>query len=263
MDTPLWQLEPGNDDSQSLKETNERLRRALCSMERKYIRTKRALDDATDLLGHNKSPLPFLRLPREIRDQIYALALRAEKPIRIEPPDVQYISLEDDRRKPATPSLLYLNKQISQEAAEILYSGNEFAVTLPGELLRFEQQVLSKNSDFIRTLKIRIFIYQDIICIPDPAYVASYDFKPIPSHWAKALTQSELKGVDTLKIKIIDCIGHGDGLAVMPPVLQRAILHFLRERSDKPRDRLPKLGLKGFRQSEVAKFSGHLDTFNY
>ncbi|PVH85565.1 hypothetical protein DL98DRAFT_48637 [Cadophora sp. DSE1049] len=263
MDTPLWQLETGDDDVQSLKEANERLRRALCSMERKYLRTKQALDAATDLLGHNKSPLPFLRLPREIRDQIYTLSLTAGKPIRIEPRELQYLSLEDDRRKPATPSLLYLNKQISQEAAEILYSKNELSVTSPGELLRFEQQVGSRNIDFTRTLKIRIFIYQDMACIPDPAYVASYDYKPVPSHWAKALIESELKGVETLKVKIIDCVEHGDGLAVMPPVLQRAIVHFFRERSDKPRERLPKLGLKGFRQSEMAKFPEHLDTFNY
>lgn len=263
MDIPLWQLESDEIDIQSLKDTNERLRRALCSMERKYRRTKQSLDTASDLLGHNRSPLPFLRLPREIRDQIYALALEAEKPIRIEPRELQYLSLEDDCRKPATPSLLYLNKQVCQEAAEILYSKNEFIVTGPGELLRFEQQVGSRNNGFIRSLKIRIFIYQDMASILDPAYVASYDFKPIPSHWAKALALSELKGVETLKVKIIDCVEHGDDLAVMPPVLQRAIEHFLRERSEKPRERLPKLGLKGFRDSELGKFSKYLNTFKY
>ncbi|KAK0100035.1 hypothetical protein ONS95_013150 [Cadophora gregata] len=263
MDTPVWQLEPGDNDIQSLKESNERLRRALCSMERKYIRTKEALDAATNLLGHNKSPFPFLQLPREIRDQIYLLALQAEKPIRIEPQELQHLSLDDDRRKPATPSLLYLNRQISQEAAEILYSKNELSVTGPGELLRFQQQVGSRNKDLVRVLKIRMFIYQDMACIQDPAYIASYDFKPVPSHWEKALSQLEMKGIKTLKVKIMDCVEHGDGLAVMSPVLQRSIVHFFRESPDKPRERSPKLGLKGFRDSEKGKFPEHLDTFTY
>lgn len=111
VETPLWRLEPGNDDIESLKETNETLRSALRALARKYLRTKKELDTAVDLLGYNKKPLPFLRLPREIRDQIYALALTAEKPIRIEPRALQSISLEDDRRKPATPGLLCLNKK--------------------------------------------------------------------------------------------------------------------------------------------------------
>ncbi|KAH6715364.1 hypothetical protein DL95DRAFT_442240 [Leptodontidium sp. 2 PMI_412] len=263
MEIPLWQQDPGNDDVEFLKETNEKLRRALCAMERKYLRTKKELDTAADLLGNNKNPLPFLRFPREIRDQIYAIALTAERPMRIESRALQSISLEDDCRKPPTPGLLYLNKQVSQEAAEILYSKNEISITGPGELLRFEQQIGSRNRDFIRLLKIRIFIYQDITCIPDPEYLASYDFKPVPSHWAKALAQSQLKGVETLKVKIIDCIEHGDGLAVMSPGLQRAIVHFFRQRSEKPRERLQRVGLKGFRVSELGKFPNHLGVFGY
>jgi hypothetical protein len=102
-----------------------------------------------------------------------------------------------------------------------------------------------------------------MLCIPDPAYVAFYDFKPVPNHWAKALTQSELKGLEMLKVKIMDCAEHGDGLGSMTSFLLRSIVRLFRERSDKSRERPPKVGLKGFRASEADKFPKDLDVFNY
>lgn len=61
---------------------------------------------------------PFLRLPRELRDEIYADVFVAQSPIELLP--------TQNRVK---PGLLYANRQISAEGLPIFYAGNTFSST--------------------------------------------------------------------------------------------------------------------------------------
>ncbi|KAK6343718.1 hypothetical protein TWF730_011307 [Orbilia blumenaviensis] len=73
---------------------------------------------------------PFLRLPREIRDEIYKFLLIFDPPARIrsadlelpDPPKFEVVSVPN--------TILRVNKQIHSEAAEIFYGFNTFSVRI-------------------------------------------------------------------------------------------------------------------------------------
>ncbi|KAK6529310.1 hypothetical protein TWF281_008487 [Arthrobotrys megalospora] len=70
-------------------------------------------------------PFPFLSLPRELRDEVYSYFLRfdpPEDPFKIPVPVIQYPSLDT--------SILYVNKQIHDEASNFLYSRNVFPMEM-------------------------------------------------------------------------------------------------------------------------------------
>jgi hypothetical protein len=66
-------------DRVSLAQQNDQLRHALWAITREHIHTTKELEVARDMLGYYRRPLPFLRLPREVRDQIYAYALKRKE----------------------------------------------------------------------------------------------------------------------------------------------------------------------------------------
>lgn len=66
-------------------------------------------------------PSPFLRLPAELRNEMYTLALVADLPLLIS--SQQATSIKE-------PPLLKVNHQIRREAATVYYRENEFYLTI-------------------------------------------------------------------------------------------------------------------------------------
>lgn len=74
---------------------------------------------------HIDRPFPFLSLPRELRDEIYSYVLLfgpPKEPFSIPVPLFERPCLET--------SLIYLNKQIHDEATSVLYSRNTFPIQI-------------------------------------------------------------------------------------------------------------------------------------
>jgi hypothetical protein len=117
--------------------------RALCSTARKYNRALEEIENLKNLTNLNK-PFPFLRLPREIRNEIYAYSLQAE--IAVDTTLHRYLypdsgTQRDEPCKPPTPGLLRVNKQIHDEAIKMLYSTNIFYFGDSSDMFAFKELI--------------------------------------------------------------------------------------------------------------------------
>jgi hypothetical protein len=240
------------DDMASLNDENDRLRRELCAMTRAYNSTKKELEDLKETTGFYEKALPFLQLPREVRDQIYGYAFLAPSNIRPEHRPMYLLSLEPLSWKPETPGFCLANKQIHLEAIEILYGKNTFYFQNPGELIRFEEQIGASNRALIRSLEISTAVISKNSFVPDPDYVAPCDWQGNPTHWSMALMMSQLKNVVEMRIRVEDRGSAEQNMVTMSPVLQQAIVNMLQRNPD--RDMKRRLTLKGFGHSEQDKF---------
>lgn len=116
-------LENVDDEPDDLGKYNATLRLLHWAV-RRYNKTYEDLERLKESTGLNK-PFPILRLPREIRDEIYTYSLRAA--IGVETTSRLAIFVTTDNPfKPPTSGLLRANKQIYHEAIDILYSKNIF-----------------------------------------------------------------------------------------------------------------------------------------
>jgi hypothetical protein len=248
-----WQAPPDFNpfDNNSLNEENDRLRRALCAMTRAYNSTKRELEDIKEAAGFSKT-LPFLSLPREVRDQVYSYALLVPSNIKPEPRPIHLLSLEPLCWKPPTPSLCLVNKQIHDEAIEVLYRENTFCFQNPGELLRFEDQIGDQNRNLIRSLEISMSVFAANSLVPVPDLIAPCDWQGVPTHWSKALLMSKLKNVVEMTITAEDTGSSERNSAIICPVLQQATEDMLQRNENGELKR--RLTLKGFDQSARRKF---------
>jgi hypothetical protein len=248
-----WQAPPDFDpfDNNSLNEENDRLRRTLCAMARAYNSTKKELEDVKEAAGFHKA-LPFLNLPREVRDQIYSYALLAPSNVKPEPRPIYLLSLEPLSWKPPTPGLCLVNKQLHDEGIEILYGKNTFCFQNPGELLRFEDQIGDQNRDLMHSLEILTSVFVANSLVPIPDLVAQCDWQGVPTHWSKALLMSKLENVVEMTITAEDTGSAGRNLVTICPVLQQAIEDMLQRNQNGKLKR--RLTLKGFDHSERRKF---------
>lgn len=249
-----WQPPPHFDqyDMNSLNEENDRLRRALCAMTRTYNNTKKELEYMKEAAGFYKKALPFLRLPREVRDQIYAYAFIALSNIRPEPRPIYLLHLDPLTWKPPTPGLCLINKQIHSEAVETLYGKNTFCFQTPGELIRFEEQIGPDNRYLIRSLEISTVVISANSSVPDPDLVAPCDWQGVPTHWSRALMKSYLMRVVNMTITVEDLGSSERNLVAVTPVLRKAIEDMLQRSANGDLKR--RLTLKGFGESEREKF---------
>jgi hypothetical protein len=254
-----WQPPPQFDqyDVNSLNEENDRLRRALCAMTRAYNNTKKELEDIKEAAGLYKKALPFLRLPREVRDQIYRYAFIAPCNVKPEPRPMYLLDLEPLSWKPPTPGLCLVNKRIHDEAIEVLYGKNTFCFQTPGELIRFEEQIGVDNRNLVRSLEISTVVISANSSVPDPDLVAPCDWQGVPTHWSKALMRSHLMGVVEMTITVEDLGSSERILVTVTPVLQHAIQHILQRSQNEYLK--PRLTLKGFGLSERDKFPDDWD----
>ncbi|APA08868.1 predicted protein [Sclerotinia sclerotiorum 1980 UF-70] len=244
-------------DLESLQAANEYLERLLFATARKHNQVWEELESMKESSGLYDTPLPFLSFPREVRDQIYTYALQAPREAFVGVRHIRMLSCDtfpDSTHypfKPPTPGLLLANKQIYEEAVQVLYSCNNFSFHKPRELFDFQSQVGVYNCALVRQMKISVVFEDESTQIPSE-YVAPCDYENIPSHWAKALMESRLMN-NIVGMQIDANSGsHEMRLMTMPPALYRAILAtFSRNRNAKT---APELVLKGFQTQEVEKF---------
>lgn len=244
-------------DVESLQAANEYLERLLFATARKHNQVWEELESMKAASGIYDEPLPFLSLPREVRDQIYTYALQAPREAFVGVRHIRMLSCDtfpDSTHypfKPPTPALLLVNKQIYDEAVRVLYTCNNFSFHRPRELFDFQTQVGVYNCALVRQMKISVVFEDESMHIPLD-YLAPYDYENIPSHWARALIESRL--LNNIVAMQIDANtgSHEIRLMNMPPALYRAILAtFSRNRNATT---VPQLTLKGFQAQEVDKF---------
>ncbi|KAI9642459.1 hypothetical protein NHQ30_009264 [Ciborinia camelliae] len=245
------------DDVESLQAANEYLERLLFATARKHNQVWEELESMKQSSGIYDKPLPFLSFPREVRDQIYSYALQAPREAFVGVRHIRMLSCDtfpDSAHypfKPPTPGFLLINRQIYDEAVQVLYTSNTFSFHKPRELFDFQSQIGVSNCALVRRIKISVVFEDESRHVPSE-YVAPCDYENIPSHWAKALVESRL--LNRIVGMQIDAntISHGMRLMSMPPALNRAILATF------SRNRLaittPELILKGFQMQEVEKF---------
>ncbi|KAH6683895.1 hypothetical protein B0J14DRAFT_445250, partial [Halenospora varia] len=234
---------------EALIEDNLRLRRALCAMTRTYISTSAELSLAQEVLGIHKTALPFLQLPREVRDQIYTYVLTIPEPIMLPESGLalpMFLTLDNFPSQRLVPNLCLVNKQIQAEAAEILYSKNTFHFPNPSDFYRFEEDIGPTNRPFIHSISIDLLSPSDRRVIPHPDLVATCDFQPVSAHWSKVLDTSRFMFIDDITVNAVPSreLGFPEGRAYMPKGLKEAIRDVF-ERSQKE-EAVRKLTLRGF-----------------
>lgn len=240
----------------SLQEENDRLRRLLAATARSYNAIKKELDVAREELGHNKSPIRFLEFPREVRDIIYLHALQGTPHVNTEPRPIAWLAFEYHQMKPATPSLCLASKQVYRESVEVLYSNNTFRFERPGHLLQFEEQIGSSNRDLVRRIEISITSHLPRSSLMmDPHLIAPCDYQAIPTHWAKALSNSKLNHITEMVVVNYPSQKWVAPIVVMAACLKKAIERVFARNED--RSLIPRLTLEGFGEKESEKFPEH------
>ena len=244
-----WLLETfdgGFDDADKYEATL----RFLFLTARKYNKTYEELERLKELIGFNK-PFPILRLPREIRDQIYTYSLCA--PISAKTVSSLPLSTipQDNPFKPPTPGLLRVNKQIYYEAIDILYSKNTFQFEEPEHLFAFEEQIGSENRKRVKTIHFWAIMPIRDEEIPDPNSLPRSEYQSAPSHWIAALKACGFRNIMHLGVEAGTIDAHPLCLLSMPKDLQEFIKECLGRVTD---NGVPHLSLTGFREEEREKF---------
>lgn len=228
-------------DPDTLLDEIDRLHGLLYQTARRYNRTWKELENLKKLHGFYDKAFPFLRFPREIRDKIYAYALRAPSTVTTGPRDWMFRTYENDpwSFKPLAPGLILANKQIYQEALPILYLSNVFKFTSAKEMSDFEDRIGASNRDLVRKIEIAVIFME----VP-----ADDDHDQAPSHWVTALPKSRFEKIVEMEVSAEVLGGTEWETAPMPAPLQRVIEDMFDRKQDKPFR--PKFTLKGFRWRE-------------
>jgi hypothetical protein len=187
-------------------------------------------------------PFPLLKLPREIRDDIYAYSLCATLAVQPhELPDF-FSALVDPNcpYRPPTPGLLRANKQIYQESVDVLYSRNIFRFWEPVKLHAFGEQIGSENRARVRQLWLHHLSKDDS------------GSGPSTTNWIAALKTCPFE--DVMHLTIEGRPTYTSPTSWFPAIseeLQDFILDFFRSL---PKDKVPRLSLKKIREEERDKF---------
>lgn len=210
-----------------------------------YLETK--LDLTTqelELAGHvvKEPTFPFLRLPREIRDQIYLYALVCTGHVNLMP-------RHREHPKPPIPGICLLNRQISVEANKILYSRNTIIFSVFEDIHDCLENIGITNKAHIRS----IFIPFDCCTIKQRWDGMSHSV--IASYWAEALLASGLKSL--MKMDVLNRCNtsstYSRYFASMDPALERMIkCLFQKDQEGTSRH----LKLTGFDYDDRKKFPG-------
>jgi hypothetical protein len=214
--------------------------RLLCATARRYNNIYTEFERLKESTCFNK-PFPILRLPREIRDEIYTYALRADISVDVNPQFNCTLATENPF-KPATPGLLRINKQTYQEAIEILYSKNMFKFQYSRQLFAFEEQIRLENCKRMRNICIWIRYpeYQEVV--RDSRNLLPSEYDSVPIHWIATLKACGLKNITHLTVEAETISGDALSLLPMPRDLQKSIEQFLERGAN---DIAPRLSLTG------------------
>lgn len=241
-------LENVDDEPDDLGKYNATLRLLHWAV-RRYNKTYEDLERLKESTGLNK-PFPILRLPREIRDEIYTYSLRAAIGVETTSRLAIFVTA-DNPFKPPTSGLLRANKQIYHEAIDILYSKNIFKFQEPGHLFAFEEQIGFENRKRVREICIWARFPKRDEVILDPKDLLQSEYDSVPSHWIAALKACRLEKIVHLGIEAEMLFVGPLSLLPMPKDLQEFIEEFLGRVTG---DKVPRLSLTGFRDEEREKF---------
>jgi len=150
-----------------------------------------------------------------------------------------------------------VNRQIHDEGIEVLYGKSTFCFQNPGELLRFEDQIGTRNQTLVHSLEISTAVISENYSVPDPDLVAPCDWQGVPTHWSKALMMSKLGDIVKMTITVEDLGSSDRNLVAVSTVLQQAIEDVLKRNRDGELKR--QLTLKGFGHPERDKFPKEWD----
>ena len=242
LDRFLERLDDGLDDSSKYEATLG----FLCLTVRSYNKTCEELERLKELTGFNK-PFPILRLPREIRDEIYTYSLCAAISVETRPQRPFFLTVKDNPFKPPTSGLLCTNKQIYHEAIEILYSKNIFKFQEPEHLFAFEKQIGPENCKRVREICIWTRFPRGDEAILDPEDLPQSEYDSFPSHWIAALAACGLEKIVHLGIEAEVLFSTSNSLLCMPKDLQEFIEGFLGRVAE---NEVPRLLLRGFWEEE-------------
>ena len=232
-------------DVDDLIKKNERLQRRICALGRKYDAAHKELEEAREALGHYANPIPFLRFPREIRDQILAYALEAPLTARTHPMPAKYTRISVF--KPPTPGMLLVNRQVYREARRILYSRNAFAFSEPQHMLEFLEQIGDENKDRIQSLSFWV-----AYCPQQPHGDPSCECGSEPHDWAKALLSADLENITRMHVQGEVIMGTPWNVLAMDPIMENAIKNVLQRSPGNEATR--KLKLMGYDWNTYKKF---------
>jgi len=225
-----------------LRKEMSRLQRRLEYIETKLDLNRRELKPAGHMV--DEPAFPFLRLPREVRDQIYLYALMCTFYANLIPQHMEFY-------RPPTPAICLLNRQLSVEANEILYSRNTIHFDAPEDIHDCLEAIGSMNKAHVQSISIW-FDYRtteqrqwDGVSTSDTA-----------SHWAKALFGSGLTSLTKIDIstEYVGASSYSTYYPSMDPAMERVIKHlFQKDQEGTSRH----LKLTGFNYEDRKKFPGN------
>ncbi|KAG9244966.1 hypothetical protein BJ878DRAFT_42376 [Calycina marina] len=236
---------------------NEAIKRLLFATARKHNRTLRELQCLKQELGRDDSPLNFLSLPREIRDEVYLYSLRpigSATHVSLIPWYFLTAETYASMHKPPIPGLLTTSKQVYTEARDILYTKNIFYFDEPHEITEFAKDIGSVNSSIVQQISINaVFTTMKEPTVADGAMNLYTSKVRYPSDWARALNSSQLGNINHIKFSVESIYSiNALSLLPMPNALQQAIERIFKRRRDV--DILPRLSLKGFQHTVPEMF---------
>ena len=208
-------------------------------------------DKKPERLSQCKQPFPILRLPREIRDQIYRYGLCATHEVDCSPGSYPFGKPEDGVFKPLTPGLLRTSKQIYRKAKEIFYSENIFKFRYPKYLVDFWKQIGPENRKRVR----QICVWNKPSCegevVPDPKDLPLTDLLSCPSHWGAAFASCDFEKIVHLSVEANLINARKD----IPFGVSKDLREFIEKVFERvPENEVPRLSLMGYDEKEREKF---------
>lgn len=198
-----------------------------------------------------QSFFPILRLPRELRDQIYCYSLCAVREVDLRPPYPPWSLVQDNPFKDLSPGLLRTSKQIYHEANDILYARNIFKFKMPRILFSFATQIGAENCKRVRQICIWNKFRFEPRMVPALRYLPQSQYHNYPSHWFTALAACGFDKIVHLGVETEPPIGMPFYRLWVPRDLQELIEEFL---GRVPANEVPRLSLTGFHEEERKKF---------
>ena len=202
--------------------------------------------ELTKLVGHkvNKPTLSFLQLPREVRDLIYLYALKCTPHAELSPRNHHYFA-------PPTPAICLVNRQISAEANEILYSRNTIYFDDPDEMHQSLETIGTINKAHIRSLAIW-FDFRTI----EQRRRDKWWTTGTASHWVTALFRIGLTKLTKIAVSTECCGATSYSLYYpsMDPAMERVIKYLFQGNQEGTTRHLM---LTGFNYDDRQRFPGN------
>ena len=209
--------------------------------------TDKKIEPHKELTEINK-PFPFFDLPHEIRQQIYTYSLYTGDSIDIKPYGVSFVP---ESFKPPAPGLLRANKQIYDEAIDVVYSKNIFKFFEPEHILAFEKKIGPENCKRVRDICVHITFPTAPNAKVKRKHLPELSCDTSLCPWIAALDACSFEKVVHFCVDAWVLYPSSEDMLIMPKNLQESIERFLARVV--PEHQVPRLSLIGFQWEERKK----------